>query len=274
MTIWPFRRWRKKNRVALVSIEGIITDTPFGASREQILAALECAERMKARALVVRINSPGGTVGACQEIHRAIRRVRERRKIPVVASLGDVAASGGVYVAVACEKIVANPGTITGSIGVILKTNNLRGLYQKLGIEAEVVKSGPYKDALSTFRPLTEEERALLQEVIDDTYAQFVEAVARGRGLTPAEVRAFADGRIFTGQQAKAYGLVDELGNVQRAVEVAAEMAGIVGEPVVVEVTPKRRGLLARLFAEWRRMPEDAIRLGALRGLPLWLMPL
>ncbi|GBC82725.1 Putative signal peptide peptidase SppA [bacterium HR10] len=273
--MWPFRRRRKKNRVAVVAIEGIITDTSFGASREHILQALERVEEMKARALVVRINSPGGTVGACQEIHQAIRRLRQNRRIPVVASLGDVAASGGLYVAVACQKIVANPGTITGSIGVVLKANNLRGLYQKLGVESEVIKSGPYKDALSTFRPLTEEERALLQEVIDDTYAQFVDAVADGRGLSSESVRTIADGRIFTGQQAKAYGLVDELGNVQRAVELAAEMAGIVGKPVVVEAMPrKRRGLLARLFTRWRIFPEDAVLLTALRGLPLWLMPI
>ncbi len=272
--MWPFRRWRKKNRIALVTIEGIITDMSWGASRESVLAALERVPQMKARALVVRINSPGGTVGACQEIHEAIRRLRAQQKIPVVASLGDVAASGGIYIAVACEKIVANPGTITGSIGVILKANNLRDLYQRLGVQSEVIKSGPYKDTLSTFRPLTESERALLQGVIDTTYGQFVNAVAQGRGLTPESVRTFADGRIFTGQQAREYGLVDELGNVQRAIELAAEMAGIVGKPVVMEATPKKKGLWARLFPWWGRVPEDAFLWSALRGLPLWLMPL
>jgi len=272
--IGPFRRLRRKNRVAVVAIEGIITDTVFGASRERILEALERVEKMKARALVVRINSPGGTVGACQEIHQAIRRLRERRRIPVVASLGDIAASGGVYVAVACEKVIANPGTITGSIGVVLKTNNLRRLYQKLGVESEVIKSGPYKDVLSTFRPLTEEERTLLQEVIDNTYAQFVSTVAEGRGLSPEAVRAFADGRIFTGQQAKTYGLVDELGNAQRAIELAATMAGIVGPPVIVNVMPKKKGRMSRFFASWRAVPEEALLVRALRGLPLWLMPM
>jgi len=259
--------------VAIVEIDGIITDSQFGASRAKVLEALEQVEHISARAAVVRINSPGGTVGTSQEIHQAIRNLREKG-IPVVAALGDVAASGGVYVAVAADKIVSNPGTITGSIGVILKANNLRALYQKIGVESEVIKSGPYKDILSTFRPLTDEERALLQEVIDDTYGQFINAIAAGRNLPEEQVRSFADGRIFTGQQAKELGLVDEIGGLERAVELAAELAGIVGKPRKVEVEPRKRGFLSRLFSTMDRVELEWELVRGLSGIPLWLMPM
>lgn len=270
MTLWW---WRKKNRVAIVEVEGIISDSEFGASRRKVLEALEAVEPLRARAVVVRINSPGGTVGTSQEIHQAIQSLR-RRGLPVVAALGDVAASGGVYVAVAADKIVSNPGTLTGSIGVILKANNLRALYQKLGVESEVVKSGPYKDILSTFRPLTEQERALLQELIDDTYNQFVQAVAAGRNLPEEHVRSFADGRIFTGRQAKELGLVDEIGGLERAVELAAELAHLVGKPRKIEVTPRRRGLFSRLFRTMDRVELELELIRGLSGAPLWMMPI
>jgi protease-4 len=267
------RFWRKKNRVAIVEIDGIITDSQYGASREKVLEALEQVETMSARAAVVRINSPGGTVGTSQEIYQAIKNLREKG-IPVVASLGDIAASGGIYVAVAADKIVSNAGTITGSIGVVLKANNLRALYQKIGVEAEVVKSGPYKDILSTFRPLTDEERALLQEVIDNTYEQFVKAVATGRNLPEEKVRSFADGRIFTGQQAQELGLVDEIGGLERAIELAAELGRIVGRPRKVKVMPRKRGLFGRLFNTMDRVELELELIRGLSGIPLWLMPM
>lgn len=266
-------RWWRKNRVALVQIEGIITDSQFGASRDEVLDALEQVESVGARAAVVRINSPGGTVGAAQEMHDGIKEVR-KKGIPVVAALGDVAASGGLYVALAADKIVSNPGTITGSIGVIVKAHNLRQLYEKIGIEEERIKSGRYKDILSTFRPLTDEERALLQDVIDDTYEQFLRAVVQGRHLPEERVRAFADGRIFTGRQAKQWGLVDELGGLQRAVELAAQMGGIVGKPKKVTITPRKRGLLGRLFTAMDRVELEIELLRGLGGVPLWLMPM
>lgn len=265
--------WRKKNRVAIVEIDGIITDSQFGASRDKVLEALEQVEDMNARAAVVRINSPGGTVGSSQEIHQAIKNLREKG-IPVVTALGDVAASGGIYVAMAADKIVSNPGTITGSIGVVLKANNLRALYQKIGVEAEVVKSGPYKDLLSTFRPLTDEERKLLQEVIDDTYEQFVKAVATGRNLPEEKVRSFSDGRIFTGQQAKELGLVDEIGGLERAIELATELGRIVGKPKKVRVMPRKRGFFSRLFRTMDRVELELELVRGLSGIPLWMMPM
>jgi protease-4 len=265
--------WRKKNRVAIVEVDGIISDSPFGASRDKVLKALEEVKQMSARAAVVRINSPGGTVGTSQEIHLAIKNLRERG-IPVVAALSDVAASGGISIAVAADKIVANAGTVTGSIGVILKANNLRALYQKIGVEEEVIKSGPYKDIVSTFRPLTDEERALLQEVIDDTYEQFVNAIARGRNLTAENVRSFADGRIFTGQQAKELGLVDEIGGLERAVELVAELGRIIGKPRKVDVMPHKRGLLSRLFSTMDRVELEWELVRGLSGIPLWMMPM
>jgi protease-4 len=266
--------WRKrKNRVAILTIDGIITDSQFSSSRDKILDGLERIPQLKARATVVRINSPGGTVGASQEIHQGIQNLRAKG-IPVVASLGDVAASGGIYIAVAADKIVANPGTVTGSIGVALKANNLRALYQKIGVESEVIKSGPYKDILSTFRPLTEDERALLQEVIDDTYEQFVKAIATGRNLPEEKIRSFADGRIFTGQKAKEYGLVDELGGFERAVDLAAELGGIVERPKKVEALPRKKGFLSRLFNTMDRVEFEMELMRELSGIPLWLMPM
>lgn len=259
--------------MAIVEIDGIITDSQFGASCDNVLEALEQVEKLSARAAVVRINSPGGTVGASQEIHEGIKTLRAKG-IPVVAALGDIAASGGIYVAVAADKIVSNRGTITGSIGVVVKANNLRGLYQKIGVEAEVIKSGPYKDILSTFRPLTDEERALLQEVIDDTYEQFVKAVASGRNLPEENVRSFADGRIFTGQQAKALGLVDELGGFERAVNLAAELGGIVGKPKKVKAVPRKRRFFRRFFTTMDRIELEMEVVRKLSGIPLWMMPL
>jgi protease-4 len=177
-------------------------------------------------------------------------------------------------VAVAATKIVANPGTVTGSIGVAIKANDLRALYQKIGIASEVIKSGPYKDILSTFRALTQEERALLQQVIDDTYAQFIKAIAAGRNLPEEKIREFADGRIFTGQKAKEYGLVDELGGFERAVELAAELGGIVGVPRKIEAIPEKRGFVGRLFSTMDRVELEMELLRELSGIPLWLMPM
>merc|ERR1712159_663498 len=157
-------------------------------------------EEREIPALLLRIDSPGGTVGDSQEIHQALLRLREKG-CHVVASFGNISASGGVYIGVGADKIVANAGTITGSIGVILRGNNLSKLLEKVGIKFETVKSGIYKDILSPDRPLSSEERALLQSLIDSSYEQFVSAVATGRNLTTEVVKSFADGRVFTGEQ-------------------------------------------------------------------------
>ena len=185
-------------------------------------------------AIVVRIDSPGGAVAPSQEIYDEIVRCKEAK--PVIASLGNIAASGGYYIAAATTAIVAAPGTLTGSIGVIMEFRGLRELADKVGITQEVVKSGPFKDIGNPLRPVTDAERKLLQSMVDDVYAQFVEAVASGRGLDPARVRQLADGRLYSGQQAKAAGLVDELGGYTRALEIAWERAGQTGEPRVRKV--------------------------------------
>ena len=217
--IWPWRR-KSRKRMARIIIEGPIT----GGTRKTVLKALKQVEEREFPALLLRIDSPGGTVGDSQEIHAALLRVREKG-CHVVASFGNVSASGGVYVGVAAEKIVANAGTITGSIGVILRGNNLSKLLERIGIRFETVKSGLYKDILSPDRALTNEERQLLQALIDSSYEQFVQAVAEGRGLSKEDVRNFADGRVFTGSQAKDLGLIDELGDEEHAQKLAAKLA-------------------------------------------------
>ena len=235
--IWPWRR-KSRKRMARIIIEGPIS----GGTRKTILKALKQVEEREFPALLLRIDSPGGTVGDSQEIHAALLRVREKG-CHVVASFGNVSASGGVYVGVAADKIVANPGTITGSIGVILRGNNLSKLLEKIGIRFETVKSGLYKDILSPDRALTNEERELLQSLIDSSYDQFVEAVAQGRNLSKEEVRNFADGRVFTGNQAKELGLIDELGDEDHAKKLAAKLADLDLENIrpVTLGKPKKR---------------------------------
>jgi protease-4 len=216
--------WRRKARrtIARIAIEGPIA----GGTRTRVLKAIEQVRQRECPALLLRIDSPGGTVGDSQEIHAALRRLREKG-CRVVASFGNISASGGVYVGVAAEKIVSNPGTITGSIGVILRGNDLSRLLKRIGIRFETVKSGLFKDILSPDRGLSDAERQLLQELIDASYGQFVAAVAEGRGLTDEVVREFADGRVFSGAQALALGLVDVLGDEERARQLAAELAGL-----------------------------------------------
>ena len=212
--IWPFRRKSKKRMARIVIDEPITSST-----RVSILKALKQIEDREFPALIVRIDSPGGTVGDSQEIYSAIKRLKDKG-CKVIASFGNISASGGVYIGVASDKIVANPGTITGSIGVIIRGD-------KIGIKFETIKSGVYKDILSPDKPLSEEGRNLLQTLIDESYKQFTEAVAEGRNLPVEEVKRFADGRIFTGTQAKELGLVDEIGDEFVAREIAAKMVNI-----------------------------------------------
>ena len=229
------------DKVAIVELEGIIIDPSETLRRLKVLE-----ERVDVKAIVVRIDSPGGAVGPSQEIHGEIKRLREKKK--VVASMGTIAASGGYYTAVAAERIVANPGTITGSIGVIVEFFNAEELLQKIGLKGYVVKSGKFKDVGSPLRKMEDEERKLLQAVIDDVNDQFIEAVAEGRGLKPEDVRAIADGRIFTGAQAKEKGLIDELGGLSSAIKLSAELAGIEGEPEVIYPERKDFGFLGNIL--------------------------
>ena len=223
-----------EDRVALIRIEGVILD-----SREAVGELRRFGDNPSVKAIVLRIDSPGGGVVPSQEIHDAVRRVRSKTNKAVVASMGTVAASGGYYIAVATDRIMANPGTLTGSIGVIMETANIEGLLQKLGVEGVIVKSGRYKDVGSPLRKMTDEERGVLQAVMDDVHDQFIEAVAEGRSLELTEARQIADGRVFTGRQAKDLRLVDELGDLDDAIQLAADLGGIEGEPQVIE--PKRR---------------------------------
>ena len=265
---WPWRR-KAKRTLARIAIEGPIA----GPTRKRVLKALRQIEERQCPALLLRIDSPGGTVGDSQEIHAAITRLRDKG-CRVVASFGNISASGGVYIGVAAEQIVANAGTITGSIGVILRGNNLSRLLERIGIQFETVKSGLYKDILSPDRALTSGERQLLQELIDASYGQFVAAVAGGRKLDEAVVRSFADGRVFTGAQAKDLGLVDQLGDEDAARRLAADLAGldpVKTKPVTFGKAPKRFGGLLPGRALLRRLSESLAAELAWSGQPLWL---
>lgn len=198
-------------------------------------------EQKSIKAIVLRIDSPGGGVGPSQEIYREIRKTIEEKK--VVVSMGGVAASGGYYVAAASNGIVANPGTVTGSIGVIMGYTNYKELMEKIGLVSVVIKSGKFKDVGSPTRDITEEEKALLEKVIKTIHHQFVADIAQGRSMKIDEVAAIADGRIFTGEDAQTLGLVDRLGNLEDAVKWAGELAGIDGEIKTV-YPPKERDSL------------------------------
>ena len=236
--IWPFRR-KSKKRMARIVIEEPITSS----TRIATLKALKQVEEREFPALILRIDSPGGTVGDSQEIFSAINRLKSKG-CKVVASFGNISASGGVYIGVAADKIIANPGTITGSIGVIIRGNNLSELLDKIGIKFETVKSGLFKDILSPDKPLSEEGRALLQNLIDESYKQFTEAVSLSRNIPIEEVKKFADGRIFTGTQAKDLGLVDDIGDEYSAREVAAKLANIDIKVEPVTITKKKKKIL------------------------------
>jgi protease IV len=264
---WPWRR-RSRRRMARIAIEGAI-----GAStRQRVLKALREVEKREFPALLLRIDSPGGTVGDSQEIHAALLRLRDKG-CRVVASFGNISASGGVYVGVAAETIVSNPGTITGSIGVILRGNNLSKLLERVGIRFETVKSGAYKDILSPDRALSAEERDLLQSLIDSSYEQFVQAVAEGRQLKPDVVRQFADGRVFSGAQAKELGLVDALGDEETARRKAAELAGLEADSQPVTLGKPRKQLMgllpgSGLLRQLGQLLESEVLLA---HQPLWL---
>lgn len=237
-----------RDKIGVVYIEGIITAGEgdgglFGGETtgiEGILAALRRAEEdPSVKGVVLRIDSPGGTAAASQEVAAAVERVRRAGK-KVVTSMADVAASGAYWVAASSDQIFANPATITGSIGVLIETVEVAGLYGKLGVRKEVIKSGPYKDMGSESRPLTPQERAIFQRMVDDIYAQFIDQVAKGRKMRRKDLLPLADGRLFTGRQAKEVGLVDQLGDFHEAVLYAARLAGIKGKPEVITLGPAR----------------------------------
>jgi len=232
-----------KGKVAVIRLNGIIADssqqgllTTGGISPKQVRDYLTKAESDGGiKAVVLRIDSPGGSAAASQEIASEVRHFKEVTGKPVVISMGDVAASGGYYISAYADRIVANPSTLTGSIGVISHFIYIEGLLEKWGLELEIVKTGRHKDM--GIWPLTDEQRKIMQDITDDLYEQFVAAVAQGRGLSAAEVRGLATGQLYTGNQALNLGLVDELGGLDTAIEVAASLAGI-SVPEIEEYSP------------------------------------
>jgi protease-4 len=220
------------DKIAIVEIKGVITQSS-GVIEEMN----QYQEDEGVKAIILRIDSPGGGVGPSQEIHREVLRIKSKKL--VTTSMGSVAASGGYYIACASDLIVANPGTITGSIGVLMEFTNIEELFKKIGIKGVVLKSGEHKDIGSPFREMTPEEKQIVQGVIDNVHRQFVQAVAEGRKMDREEVIQIADGRILTGEQAKEIGLVDYTGNLQDAIDITAKKVGIEGKPNVIY--PKRR---------------------------------
>jgi len=269
--IWPFKsRFRKQ--IARIEITGpIASDT-----RKRVLEALNTVKERKFPALLLRIDSPGGTVADSQEIYSALQHLRE--KVKIVASFGNISASGGVYIGMGAQHIVANPGTITGSIGVILRGNNIERLLEKIGVSFKVIKSGPYKDILAFDRELTEPEQHILQELIDTSYHQFVRTVAESRNLSEEAVRAFADGRIFTGEQALELGVVDRLGTEEEARRWTAELVDLDPDKTECCTLEKPKSLINRILSNNQTATGG---LSAARnwvefelstnGLPLWL---
>lgn len=222
-----------KDTVGWVTIRGPIyaseSSKPWEKGSDQLARRIEAlADTPGVKSIVLDINTPGGSVGAVQEIYmRILRMKKEHPGLKFVALFGDVAASGGYYIASACDKIVAHPGTLTGSIGVIFEVTNMQGLFSKIGFKMDPIKSGAHKDIGSPARAMTPEERKIMQDLIDDAYAGFVQAVADGRHMPVAEVKPLADGRVFSGNQALKNGLVDELGDSHTALMLAAKLGGI-----------------------------------------------
>lgn len=236
----------RKKILGLVEIKGVIM------SAKTYVEEIERFRKIpNVRAILVRIDSPGGAVAPAQEIYETIHRAREKK--PVFASMGSVAASGGYYIASAAEKIFANPGTLTGSIGVAMHMRNVQDLLGKIGVENSIIKSGQFKDAGSPYRKMTPKESKYLQNVSDEIYDQFVEAVANGRGIKREEAEKLADGKIYTGRMAKELGLVDILGGLQTAITETGKKVGIPEDPIVVSFKRKRRVFTEHLVQTFLR---------------------
>ncbi|MDA8388611.1 MAG: signal peptide peptidase SppA [Nitrospiraceae bacterium] len=232
-----FSRIQTGEKIGLIRIQGAITDS------DGIIKTLDgYVDDPSIKAIVLRINSPGGGVAPSQEIYEEVKKAATKKY--VVVSMGSLAASGAYYISAPATRIFADPGTITGSIGVIMEVPDVHGLLNKVGIKAEVIKSGKNKDIASPFRPISPEQRRILQTALDTVHDQFIDAVASGRKIPVERVRALADGRIFTGQQAKALHLVDALGDLPDAIAAAKTMAGIKGRPTIME-KKKGQGILS-----------------------------
>ena len=255
--------FRFGEQVGVIEITGVIADP-----KETLTQLKEFRNNEDVKAIVLRINSPGGGVGPSQEIYEEVRKTSRVKK--VVASMGAIAASGGYYVASAADHVMASPGSITGSIGVIMEFANFQELFRKIGVSAFVLKSGEYKDIGFPLREMTAQEKALLQAFIDSVHAQFVAAVAEARKIPKEEIQAIADGRILSGEQAKALGLLDGLGNLEDAIAMAAKLGGIKGEPSVLYAQKRKFSFLEYLLGSstWTgvldQITATAIRCGYL----------
>ncbi len=228
-----------KEKIALVEVTGMISD-----SSEVVNQLSQYGRNKSIKGIILRIDSPGGAVAPSQEIYDEVLRTRAKNKT-VYASMGSLAASGGYYIAAAADRIFANPGTLTGSIGVIMAFSNAEELIHKIGLKPEVVKSGKFKDTGSPARKMSKEERGYLQRVVNDVHQQFVEAVAKGRNLKIPEARKLADGRIYTGRQAFKLKMVDQIGSLEDAIASLSEVLGIRGRPKIVKESKKQS------FMEW-----------------------
>jgi len=248
------------NRVGVIEIRGLIESV-----QDSLKAFREFRKDANVKCILLRIESPGGGIGASQELYREVKRTTEVK--PVVASLGGIAASGGYYIASAASRIVANPGTITGSIGVISYFPNLRELLEKIGITAVIIKSGRFKDIGNPDREMTQEERELLQGTMDEAHRQFIRDVALGRNLPEEKIREIADGRIIMGERAQQLGLVDELGNFEDAVKASAVLGKIEEEPELVYAKKKKSSLLDLLLGSGMSETVDALLSGSLNFL-------
>ena len=240
-------------KVGVIPIEGII-----GNSGEIIDQINEFADSNGIRAVVLRIDTPGGSVASSQEIYQAVRELRKKKK--VVVSMGSVAASGGYLIAVAADRIVANPGTITGSISAVMHYANVEELLKKVGIRSSAIKSGKFKDIGSPVREMTAEERSLIQGIVDDIYDQFIRTVSENRKIPLSKIIRLADGRVFTGRQAKELGLIDDLGGLQDAVLLAGRLSGIKGKPEIVHGMKKKTTLWRYLMQNMTSAVSEEIR--------------
>lgn len=249
-----------REKIVVIPIEGVISlkdgSLKRGHSVPEIVKRLKrIRKRDDVKAVVLRINSPGGSVGAVQEIYRALRKVREKGKF-IVSSFGDVSASGGYYIACAGDKIVSNPGSLTGSIGVVMQLPIVQGLLRKVGVSMEVIKSGDMKDAGSPFRKMSATERKHFRTVILDAYDQFFQAVKEGRKIEESTLKSLADGRIFSGRMAFQNKLVDQLGGLEEAIEEAKKLAGLKGKKPEI-IYPKDKPSLERLLRMFSKTPLE-----------------
>lgn len=241
-----------KGKIALIKIQGLLltgTSTKGGLFKEIVTGSDTIIELLDdacsdnyVKAILLRVNSPGGSVAGSQEILQEIENCKKQGK-KVVVSMGDVAASGAYYISSGADEIIANPGTLTGSIGVIWSIENVKNLYDKIGIQVEILKKGKFKDAGNPLRKMTPEERQLFDGLLNNAYQQFTKDVARGRNIKLDELKKIADGRVLTGEQALKYKLVDKLGNYNLAVQEAAKLGGIEGKPFVQEYKEKENFL-------------------------------